>query len=155
MYTEFNYHQPAISAEEAARTAISILEAIANLDESAVVYFLDASNILLLAGLRAQSPYKCYPPRLTKKRFRSVSTLLAGYGIHIVSEEGPYWGPDRRPAYSLFNESVMNKIPVTYPVVANTWISPIKYTTMHVTEVAFILERRFADSMEAGELPIG
>lgn len=111
---------PTVSAKAAAKKAVAVLEKIATFDAGCLFYVMQASNILALAGLRAQSPYNEFEPSFSQKKQALLSKILHNNGYEILYEKYPY-STDKRNIFSLINIQELDNLPKRYIAIRPIW----------------------------------
>lgn len=152
-YDQFEYACPAVSPEDAAARALAILKEAESIDPGFLVYLLQDSNVLLLAGLRPQSPYNGFSPQMTKERMVRFMELLERHDIVLVTERSEYEA-DEDHSFSLFHRQVMTKVPETYGFAKKFWQNPLDYSHAGFTVWSEYMHYRLARMMDwDNELP--
>lgn len=154
LYLELGYKQPSIDAKHAATRAIKVIEAAQAHDVGWMLYLLQHSHILFLAGLRAQSPYLSFSPLMTPARLRRFRFFLAEHNIELVGNELSF--EDRARTYSFVHPRLVSRLPETYTFLKQpdfTWHAPSGYTTQAMVEWCYGVERYLASAMESDSLP--
>lgn len=153
-YKELGYTLPKVSAQKAADRAIAVLEDIAKTDGACLFYVIQASNILALAGLRAQSPYNEFPPSFSKSNQAVLEKLLHenGYGI-LYENDNPY-EDDRRNTFLIMCNEALLELPKSYASIRKFWKAPKKLGDMSdFTLWSLYFQTSLVRMMEDGELP--
>lgn len=122
-YHELNYTLPTVSAKDAAAKAVHILEDVAATDPACLFYLMQASNILALAGLRAQSPYNEFEPGFPAQKRELMATMLSQHGYKIMVEDFPYKDTDRK-IFSIMCVEAFLALPDQYKVLGSVWKPP-------------------------------
>lgn len=122
-FHELSYAPANESPQESAQRAIKILEVVAAKDAACLFYCIQASNILALAGLRAQSPYNEFRPDFQKQEL--LQSVLHEHGYEIMLEQMPYYHETRR-IFSLHCVAAFGELPERYKVLKPFWKTPKK-----------------------------
>jgi len=141
-----------VTSKEAAGRAVSILNDADQTDPGFLVYLLQPSNVLLLAGLRAQSPYNSFSPRMTPIRLQRLESLLARHGIRLVPE-GDLYEPDGDISYSLLCPELLQRLPERYQALSGQWRPISNCSAAGFAEWCYATERHLATLMSRGVLP--
>ena len=91
-FSELKYQQPSKESDYYIKTAADVIRDLQKATPSALVYLLEASNILLFAGMRSASPYNDFAD-LSSDDISDLKGLLRLHGIHTcneATEEGSY-----------------------------------------------------------------
>lgn len=124
-YQELGYSLPNISAEKAAQDAIAILDELASIDGAFLFYCIQPSNILALAGLRAQSPYNEFHPDFGPEKQHMLEEILHKQDFEIMLENDTYSG-DTRYIFLLNNVKAFHDLPIQYEIPGLKWVTPHK-----------------------------
>jgi hypothetical protein len=124
-YDELNYSLTAVTAEVATQKAIHILEAIALANPACLFYCMQASNIVALAGLRAQSPYNSFHPDFSAAQQQLLAGILHEHGCEILYDKDPY-SEGTANSFSLLNFKAFDELPERYGVLKSFWKPPHK-----------------------------
>jgi hypothetical protein len=114
-YDEFEYAIPSLDVKEAVGRAVNMLKAVESLDSGSLFYIIQPSNILALAGLRAQSPFNEFDPSFTKDRQLALRDVLKKQGYNLLSENTD--SNVNRAFFSIMCRSAFDQIPQSYEVV--------------------------------------
>ena len=152
-YAELDYHPADVSSQAAAAQAARILDDAEQTDPGFLVYLLQHSNVLVLAGLRAQGPYNSFSPIMTPARLRRFEALLARHGVVIVTEATSYES-SADTSYSFFSPKLIEEVPRRYGAVAGEWLAITDYSVKGVAEWCYVMEKRLATLMSRQDLPV-
>lgn len=153
-FTELDFVVSTNDAAKAANKAIALIEAAYAHDPGWLVYLLQHSQILLLAGLRAESPYISFSPLITPLRLKRLRYFLVENGFELMHERASFEKPSH--VYSMQNPRLFARLPEMYEFLQSStyqWHAPTNYDAQAVIEWCFIVERRLAQMMEDGQLP--
>lgn len=151
-YHELHYRINEFSSSVAAGRAVHILEAAERIDPGFLAYLLQPSNLLLLAGLRAESPYLAFPPRMTRVRRSRLTALLGQHEILIVPERTSY-EHDLPESFALVSPAHLGDITKRYTALCDEWIVPVDYSARGYAEWCYVMENRLAKMMSDERLP--
>jgi hypothetical protein len=152
-YLELGYSLPDVTAKQAASQAISVLEEIAKADKTCLFYSLQASNVLALAGLRAQSPYNEFPPFFSSQKQVLLAKLLHHRGYEVMYDDNPY-DSDTRKTFSIMCTKAFSELPKQYAFISSFWKKPQKVGDF--TDFAYwsyYFESSVVDLMDENKLP--
>jgi hypothetical protein len=154
-YLELGYVVPPVTAKKAAAIAIRRIESARVLDVGYLVYLLQHSNILVLAGLRAVSPSLKLSPEMSGRRLQRFEQYLKSTNIYLLPENKDD-SNDSAVSYSLCSPKAIERLHDTYTLHTRdrrflpTHFSP---TVDGFTLWSYELERNLAMLMEGGTLP--
>lgn len=154
-YDELLYVLPPITAKKAASIAIRKIEAARQLDVGYLVYLLQHSNILLLAGLRASSPYVNYSVEMSGRRLTRFEQYLKSIGLYSLPESNISVA-GQATSYTLVSPKAIQRLPDIYGFLNNNkplWSRQFEPTDDGFTIWSFEVERNLAIMMEDGKLP--
>lgn len=152
-YDELGYSLPKMTADAAAARAITILEEIAKADAGCLFYVMQASNILALAGLRAQSPYNDFEPSFGFGRQFLLDKILRQHGCAIMNDSDPYVD-NARNTFSVMCSRAFKDLPHSYSFISSFWKGPRQVGDL----TDFVLwsdhfQMTIVQKIEEGELP--
>lgn len=150
-FDQLHYHCPQVTAQRAAEQAMAVLKDAEQTDPGFLVYLLNYSNLLLLAGLRAESPYNTFQPGMQGERFERFRELLRRHDIEVAQEWGAYEEPN--DAYSLFHTKAILQIPEQYAFTQPFWVAPKTYGNADYCEWGMYMHHHLVSLMEKGKLP--
>lgn len=141
-FSELKYQLPSKESAHYIKIAVDIIRDLQKATPSALVYLLEASNILLFAGMRSASPYNDFAD-LSSDDISNLKGLLRLHGIHTcneATEEGSY-------SYLLTNLSALKNISCKYSFIAESF--PV-YSGDNIKDLmlwTFLCERHLANRM--------
>lgn len=151
-YDELGYRLPSEPTYYYADRAISRLKALWEIDPAFALYGLQATTVLLLADLRAESPYIAFEPDFQSAKLTAFRAALKPYGITTVNMHSLY--DPGEPNYALFNTPVMRDLPSHYVVLHHAWRKPRSfYSYRDVAEWTYLLHQDLAELMEHNIIP--
>lgn len=150
-YKELKFKLPSVSSRSMAEKAIDIIKATSTAVPAAKKLLLEPSNILLLAGARAMSPYNGFES-LSEIEIKNLEIALAEHSISIFNEIGPYDTVDFT-SFSLINQTEFKKLDQKYEILKNKIKLPIGFDRLELIEWFFITERKLADMVDREILP--
>lgn len=154
-YLELGYVVPPVTAKKAAAIAVRRIESARVLDVGYLVYLLQHSNILVLAGLRAVSPNLKLSPEMSGRRLQRFEQYLKSTNIYLLPENKGD-SIDSAVSYSLCSPKAIERLQDTYTLHArDRRFLPTQFTpTVDGFALwSYELERNLAILMEGGALP--
>lgn len=150
-YNELRFKLPSHSSHNMAKKAVNIIKAVNSAVPSAKNLLLEPSNILLLAGARAISPYNGFES-LNDTEFKKLELALTEHSISIFNELTPYDNVDF-VSFSLINEQEIKKLDQKYEFLKKKMKPPIGFERQDLIEWFFIFERKLASMIDEDLLP--
>jgi hypothetical protein len=154
---QLNYQLPTVSPDEFAAKADALLSECAQDFPSLLPYLLEPSNLLAIAGLRAESPYVMLgddgqnSSLVQSKRFQ---LFLRKYGLALVQEYFDYGEGSPTPIYFLINLQALHNLPRTYGFNESWWLGdPIELDYLNYGNWYTQTQSRLVQLMEDGQLP--
>lgn len=141
-FSELKYQQLSKEPAHYIKTAVDVIRDLQKTAPSSLPYLLEASNILLLAGLRSASPYNDFAD-LSSDDMSNLRTLLKIHGIDTcneATEEGSY-------SYLLTNLSALKNLSSKYNFITEDF--PV-YSGGSIKDLmlwTFLCERHLANRM--------
>ncbi len=155
-YKELQYVPPAVSVQQAADKAIKTLRAAYEIDPGWLVYLLQHSTILLLAGLRTESPYISFSPQMWPARVTRLKNFLVKHDLCLYDGRPSFDRSRDHTVYTLYSPKLMAKLPEQYKFLQTPglrWSAPSDASHQALVEWCFFIERNLALQMEEGTLP--
>lgn len=134
-----------------AAKATAIIQSASAAMPAAKKLLLEPSNILVLAGARAVSPYNGFES-LSDAEQKKLAALLAEHSIAIFNEITPYDDVDFT-SFSLVNQSEIKKLDQKYAILKNKIKPPIGFQRQDLVEWFFMFERSLANMIDQELLP--
>ncbi|MFZ1323988.1 MAG: hypothetical protein WAQ57_02395 [Candidatus Saccharimonadales bacterium] len=154
-YRELLYRLPPVPAKKAAALAVKRIDMARRIDVGYLVYLLQHSNILLLANLRAHSPYVSFSNDMSGKRMQRFEQLMRSLGVYVLPETR-FDPKEPVSSYSLVSPKGIERIPLQYGFITPEvplWRRPFEPTDTGLALWAMETEQSLAVMMERGQLP--
>src|SRR4051794_40478054 len=135
---------------EITRRASDILREFATLFPFDYQYIANASTILTIAGLRAQSPYNA-PFESDAETRKAIRRYMLSRGFAII-DETPAAGRSMA-SMSIVNVEALKAVPSRYPALRECWIDPPKLSTYSFHAWCGATDMKIAAAIERGALP--
>jgi len=154
-FKELGYVAPPVTAKKAAALAIRRIEIARRLDVGYLVYLLQHSTILMLSGLRAQSPYMSFSPDMGGQRMTRFKHYLKSQGVLLLANE-PHEENIPTASHFMVMPKTIEHLPEFYGFLH--FERPYERQLLEQNILGFVtwssvIEAKFASMMESGALP--
>jgi hypothetical protein len=129
------YHQSPYTVTDHAAEADAILEACAQEFPKLLPFLLEPSNLLVLGGMRAVSPYVTFGSHDRMANSPEFAAMLQRFGLCLIREEANYGPASEQPVYLLIHTGAFEALRDQYHAVQTWWApKPKVYDRLNYTD---------------------
>ncbi|HSX05464.1 MAG TPA: hypothetical protein VLF69_03285 [Candidatus Saccharimonadales bacterium] len=151
-----HYHSSPYSVAEHVAEADAVLRACRKEFPKLLPYLLQPSNLLVLGGLRGESPYAKFGGQSKAVRSEEFAAFLRRFGLQLLLEEIHYGERSGERLYTLIHTGALEALPAQYHAVQDWWApKPRGYDQLNYLDWYMHNLAQCVDALEGNKLPKG